>query len=234
MNGIEILHALDSIPEDDRPNAIKEGEKLIYQNSLALTAQDLLGYKDINPRTHKDVIKVLESRSTRKLIVLPRGCFKSSLGSVAFPIWLLISNPNLRVMLDSELYTNSKNLLREIKMHLMSERIVELFGSFKHDSCWNESEIIVNQRTSILKEASVTASGLGAEKTGQHYDVIICDDLNSPNNSGTQEGRDKVIQHYRYNTSILEPNGTMVVIGTRFSEDDLPGFILSQIIGDEE
>lgn len=204
-----------------------------YKHSLAATATTLLGYKDINHHTHSEVVEALESTTKRKLIVMPRGTFKSSICSVAYPIWLLINNPNLRILLDGEVYTNSKNFLREIKLHLVNHRLTNLFGNFETRRCWTEGEIIIQQRKKVLKEASITASGIGSEKTGQHYDVIIMDDLNSPSNSNTQEGREKVIQHYRYNTSILEPDGTMVIVGTRYSETDIIAYALKNEINYE-
>lgn len=218
-------------PLEDKIRWRNADRKECALKSLGFTAKELLGFKELNPYTHKDTIKCLEHETKRKLIILPRGCFKSSLASVSYPIWLLMKNPNLRILLDSELYSNSKNFLREIKGHLRRPELVELFGEFYNDKCWGEGEIIIKQRTRIVKEASITASGIGSEKTGQHFDIIICDDLNSPTNSGTQEGREKVISHYRYNTSILEPEGTMLVIGTRYSENDLPGFIITELIG---
>lgn len=146
----------------------------------------------------------------------------------------MLKNPNERILLDSEIYTNSKNFLREIKGHLEGEEITELFGQFKTDNCWSESEIIIKQRTKVLKEASITAGGIGTEKTGQHYDTIICDDLNSPNNSGTKEGCEKVIQHFRFLKSILEPGGKLVLVGTRYSELDAISFVLHNLINGEE
>lgn len=208
--------------------------KILYKNSLAITAKYLLGYKDITKFTHKDTVDALQGPSKRKLIIMPRGTFKSSITSVAYPIWLLLNNPNLRIMLDGELYSNSKNFLREIKGHLLRPELTSIFGTFKDESCWNEGEILIRQRTKVLKEASITASGIGSEKTGQHYDVIICDDLNSPSNSNTEEGRQKVIDHFRYNISILEPEGILVVVATRYSELDLPGFILHSVIDGNE
>lgn len=204
----------------------------LYKENLFLTARHLLGYKEINPRTHDGIIRALESRTNRKLLVMPRGTFKSSIASVSYPIWLLLRNPNYRILLDSEIYSNSKNFLREIKAHLESKDITELFGEFKSD-CWNEGEAIIKQRTKNLKEASITAGGIGTEKTGQHYDVIIMDDMNSPNNSGTPEGCDKVINHFRYCQSILEPNGILVLIGTRYHERDLIGEVLHNVINQE-
>ena len=161
---------------------------------------------------------------------MPRGSFKSSLCTVAFPIWALLKNPNETILIDSELYSNSKNFLREIKMHLGSEDVVSTFGIFKTEECWNETEIIIRNRTAISKEASITASGIGSEKTGQHFSLVICDDLNSPNNSSTKEGRQKVCDHYRYLNAILNPGGTLIVVGTRYSSDDAIGFVIDNEI----
>lgn len=197
-----------------------------YRESLFRTVHTLLGYKDITANTHLPIVKALESETKRKLICVPRGTFKSSIGCVAYPIWLLLRNPDLRILIDSEKYENSKNFIREIKGKLETQELTSLFGQFKSDSNWAEGSITIRQRTKVLKESSITASGVAANKTGQHYDVIIHDDMNSDKNSQTSEARQKVIDHYRLNTSILEPNGIMVIIGTRYSADDLIGWIL--------
>ena len=88
----------------------------------------------------------------------------------------------------------------------------------------------LGKRSKILKESSIVASGIGANKTSQHFDIIIHDDMNSHKNSQTAEQRKKVIDHYRLNHSILEPNGTLVIIGTRYAADDLIGHILENEI----
>lgn len=201
--------------------------RLYYRDSLYDTSKYLLGYSAINRRTHGEMIANLEDQSVkRKLIVMPRGTFKSTIGCIAYPIWRLIRDPNIRILIDSEIYTNSKNFLREIKAQLENPFLAELFGNFRSDTNWNEGEITIAQRTLPRKEASITCSGLGAIKVGQHYDLIIGDDYNSPRNSLTPEGCQKVIDHYRMQTSILEPTGEMVIIGTRYSESDLIGWIL--------
>lgn len=221
---------LNSLPPAAKLNAGKQMICHIFRNSLFLTATKLLGYKDVNWRTHGEMIHALEAHTKRKLLVMPRGTFKSSLGSVAYPIWCLLRDPNERILIDSEVYTNGKNFLREISSHLLSERMTDLFGSFR-GPVWNEGEIIIAQRNRVSKEASITASGIGAEKTGQHYDRIVMDDLNSPSNSATPEGRNKVINHYRYNMAILEPHGTAAIIGTRYAANDAIGFVLQNEMG---
>lgn len=181
-------------------------------------------------QAHGKLVATLEDATRRKLIVMPRGTFKTSIASVAYPIWLLLRNPNLRIILDSELYTNSKNILREIKSHLTSDAFRELFGDWR-GSTWNEGEIVVSPRTIVKKEASITCSGIGAQKTGQHYDVGILDDMNSPKNSHTPEGCERVVTHFKYYTSILEPDGLLAIVGTRYSANDLIGYVLSNELG---
>lgn len=223
---ILLNNVLSQIPPEKREQAMVKALSSAYRKSLFRTARNLLGYRDVNEKTHGGIIKALESDSKRKLICVPRGCLKSTIACVSFPIWLLINNPNLRILIDSELYTNSRNFLREIKAHLVSPRLTKIYGTFKTEYNWTEKEITIAQRTQVKKEASITVGGVGTTKVGQHYDVIIGDDYNSNKNSATPEGCQKVIDHYRYNTSILEPGGTYVVIGTRYSELDLIGFIL--------
>jgi hypothetical protein len=210
---------------DASPEVLRESLRIAYQRSLFHTAKSLCGYKDIVPRTHLRIVNCLEATNKRKMVCVPRGTFKSSICSVAYPIWLLMNNPNLRILIDSELYTNCVSYLREIKLHLQSEFMIKLFGS-PIGTIWNESEIVIRQRTKILKEPSIAVGGIGTTKVGQHYDYIIGDDYNSPANTATHEQRRKVIDHYQYNQSILDPDGTYAIIGTRYHEDDLIGWII--------
>jgi hypothetical protein len=216
---------MNTQPQVDSDTA-QQAIQLKYKSSLYLTAKYLCGYKLINERTHGDMIAALEDQeTTRKLIVMPRGTFKTSIGLVAYPIWLMIRNPNIRIILDSELWTLSKNSLREIKSHLKGDAFKAAFPDWKM-VLDNQDEMIISTRTVPKKEPTITASGIGAGKTGQHYDYALLDDLNSPRNSHKPELAEQVITHYKYYTSILDPGGTIVVSGTRYSEMDLIGWIM--------
>lgn len=224
---IRLIEELRKAPPGEAASRALDAQREIFKRSLFLFAKCALGYKDLTWRTHGPVCAALEAPTKRKLIVMPRGSFKSSLCSVAYPIWSLCTrNPNLRVLLDSEIYSNSKNFLREIRGHLQTERMVQLYGEFQ-SSTWNEGEATILQRTEIKKEASITCTGIGAEKTGQHYDLAILDDMNSPKNSNTPEGCEKVISHYKYLQSIMEPDATIVIVATRYSAVDLVQRVLN-------
>lgn len=217
--------------DSDTHEALKE----LAREDLFFLGRELLGYQDLKRRTHGSICELLQNTSIRKkLIVTPRGSFKSSLGVVSFSIFRALQNPNVRILIDSELFTNSANFIREIKGHLESADLVQLFGEFKTRSDWTSSTLTIKQRTKNLKESTFTASGIGAEKTGQHYDIIIADDLNSPSNSQTEEGRKKVVDHYRYLNAILEPGGEFVLIGTRYAADDCYGFVIENELDEVE
>lgn len=219
--------ALTHLPIQTQYEAVLEGMRMKARANIYYTCKTLLGYKHMTPHTHQEMCDALQAPTKRKLIVMPRGTFKSSIGVVGYSIWSLINNPNLRILIDSEVYLNSRNFLREIKAHLQSEWFVKLFGSFRSENNWNEAEITISQRTTTLKEASITCGGIDTVKVGQHYDIIIADDLNSGNNSLTREGCEKVIRHYQMSMAILEPEGTFIVIGTRYNVNDIPGYILA-------
>jgi hypothetical protein len=225
-----IEEKIRSLSPEDQHKALKAIKQNLFKADLFAFCH-LLGFKDVTWRTHGQIITILEAPSRRKLIVVPRGSLKSSIACVAYPIQRLIQNPDERILIDSELFTNSKNFIREIKGHFMNRALVELYGTFYNPKNWNEGEITIRQRTKVLKEASITAGGIGTTKVGQHYTIIIGDDYNSNKNSATPEGRQKVIDHFRYNMSILEPGGTYVLTATRYAEDDVPGFILSHLVG---
>lgn len=223
----------NSLPPEARPAFYNTLTALKYKQDLFTLAKNGLGYDLMTERTHRPITNMLMSPTKKKLLVIPRGCFKSSIASISFPIWLLINDPNRRILIDSELYTNSSRFIREIRGHLESKHMTDLFGKFVGPT-WSESEIIIAQRTKVYKEASLTASGIGAQKTSQHYDFIIADDLSSIDNSMTQDQREKVYDHYRLYISLLEPGGTIVVIGTRYSYGDLIQYILDNEILPEQ
>lgn len=220
---------LSDYPEDVQIEFRKERIRKRAKASLFYYAKYIAGYDQMTVQTHKPICDMLQSPTKKKLLVVPRGCFKSSIASISFPEWLLINDPNKRILIDSELYTNSCKFMREIKGHLESDLHKSLFGDFVGNK-WAEDEIVIRQRSKIFKEASVTCSGIGAQKTSQHYDVIIADDLSSIDNSMTKDQRQKVFDHYRLYISLLEPGGTIVVIGTRFSMGDIVQFIIDNEI----
>lgn len=215
-----------------RPHEKNESLKYVLLDSLYLFAH-FLGYTEVNPRTHGETIACLESHHQRKLITIPRGAFKSSLASISYPLWCLLRNPNERILIDSEVYSNAVLYLRVIKEHMKAEDFIQVFGDLE-GPVWQEGSIVTANRTKKYKEPSITCGGVATTRVGMHYSRIIGDDYNSRENSKTRELAQGVIDHFRYNLNILEPDGEYVIIGTRYSEDDLLGFVLREVLGKKD
>lgn len=201
-----------------------------YKRSLWHTANDLCGLRDMTHNTHMPMIRALEAPTLRKLICVPRGTFKSSVVSVAYAIWVMIREPNCRILLDADIYKNAKDLLKQVKGILTSNEFIEIFGDWRTDT-WNEGEIIISPRTKNLRSPTITVGGITTSKVGQHYTHIIADDYNTADTSSTPEQRKKVIEHYQMNQAILDPGGVYCIVGTRYHEDDLIGWVLRNELG---
>lgn len=190
----------------------------------------ILGYKDMEPKTHRPVCEFLSDGKLRKHLELSRGCFKSSVGTIGYTIQSVAKNPNIRILIDNEVYANSKAFLREIKSHMERDDVLALYPQLRPNKRindgWTEATVIVEARTRETKEPNISCAGLDQIKVGMHYDLIIMDDLVSPRNVTTREQIDKVIQHYKLALSLLEPGGQLIIIGTRYNYADLYGYIM--------
>ena len=72
-----------------------------------------------------------------------------------------------------------------------------------------------------IREPSVICQGIYGNITGMRADLIICDDVEVPNTSNTQQKREMLRERLRELDFILSPNGTMIYIGTPHTMDTI-------------
>lgn len=204
------------------------------KKDLAYLMTEILGYKNL-ASIHQEVAQTLtkvETGKKRGLFLLPRGHLKSTEITISYTIQRILRDPNVRILITNALLDNSKGFLREIKSHFeKNERLTALFGETRNeDEKWSESQIIVKSRRAFHKEPTVQITSVDKSVVSQHYDLIIADDLVTRESISTKEQRTKLIKYYKDILDLLEPGGTLVVIGTRWHYDDLYGWILSENI----
>jgi predicted phage terminase large subunit-like protein len=169
----------------------------------------------------------------KKLVMLPRNSFKSTVVTQCLVIWLLWHNQDLRIMIDSETLGNGKLYLAGIKDQIENNERLKLIctnekGEYllepnkKIAGGFTEEGIILLHRKKLgMKEPTIFCSGVDNARTGMHPDVIIMDDLVSERNVGTETQLNKVKDHYRFSLSLLEVGGLQIVVGTRYHMADL-------------
>ena len=191
----------------------------------------ILGYKDMEPRTHLPLCRFVSDKTKRKKHAeYPRGTFKSSGVTIGYTVQSIANDNEIRILIDNEVYGNSKAFLREIKGHLENPRVLELYPGLapnkRVNEGWTESSVIVSGRKVQRKEPTITCAGTDQIKVGMHYDLIIMDDLVSNKNVSNPEQIKKIIEHYKMAMSLLEPEGELIVLGTRYHYMDLYGHLL--------
>jgi hypothetical protein len=66
-------------------------ERFKSQKSLFYFTRAILGFRKLTPYLHKKVCDFIQDpRYKRKLLLLPRGHYKSTIATIAYPLWLLI------------------------------------------------------------------------------------------------------------------------------------------------
>lgn len=200
---------------EEQFNTIRRG----CQTSMYILAKNFLGYPDWD-KVHDDMERFLLKPARKKALLLPRNHLKSTFGTITFAIMNICKNPNIRILIGNGVWDISRTFLSEIKAQLETSNLKYFFGDFI-SARWNADEIIVKQRTKALKEPTIMTTGVEAETTGGHYDLIILDDLVGLQNSQTPEQRAKVKRFRRSMINLLEPKGGLLVeIGTRWHLDD--------------
>lgn len=197
------------------------------RSSLHFLSTVILGYTDWDA-LHDDIEKFLIKPSAKKLLLVPRGHLKTSIVTKAFPIKCLLNDFNARILIANQVWDRARDMLQEIKGFLTNKsELPKIFGEFVSDR-WREDGVVIRQRTKSLSAPSIGTTGVEAEQTSAHYDVILLDDIVGKENYKTPEQRAKTLEFYRSTLSLLEPAGMLIVVGTRWHMDDIYGHILDE------
>lgn len=169
---------------------------------------------------------LMQSTKKRKLILMPRGHLKTSIVTVGLTIQHILKDPNTTILLANAVWDNARSFLSEIKEYLTTKsKLYYLYGKYESYR-WNQDEIMVKQRKKANKTPTVSTAGIDKALASQHYKVIICDDIVNRQTISTEEQRDKVKKFYSDLLDLLEPDGTLYLVGTRWHDADLYGDII--------
>lgn len=214
--------------------AKKELESRKYLEDLFLFNTEILQVEDQGKlgKFHRDLCNiVMDKENNKKLILVPRGHLKSTLITVGYSLLRICQDPSIRILIANATYNMATAFLSQIKKHLTSnEKLKDYYGDLATESDkWSENMISVKRAKAFQrKEATVTAVGVDTAIVSQHYDIIIMDDIVNRDYINTQEQIEKTILFYKDALDLLEPNGMLIIIGTRWHDADLYGWILDK------
>jgi hypothetical protein len=201
------------------------------------------------------IVKLLESEDKEHLVVnVAPGAGKSTLfHDVA--VWCIVRNRGVRVLYGSISLALAKMYSRRIRETL--ERPVPIqpdpelvrkglalnaegclsvdYGRFKptdKGALWRAEEFIVEQHQQSgldNKEPTVRAYGFDSEFIGHRADLVLFDDVASPENAKESTARDRLLERWDSMAEArVDPGGLIAVIGQRLGSSDLYAYCLSK------
>jgi len=192
-------------------------------------SKDILGYDKLTD-AHKPWFDEAENPAKRKLFLKSRGTYKSTIYTVSYIIWRLVQNPNERILIANSVSDNAEAFLREISAHfLRNEKFIAIFGNMLDSKAAKVSSLTVTNRTKHYKEPSISTIGVLGNLVSSHYSLIICDDLVNTNDRESSIIRDKKKAWFLDLLSILDPDGELICVGTRWHSDDLYNYIINEL-----
>lgn len=201
------------------------------------------------------IVELLESEEKEHLVVnVAPGAGKSTLfHDVA--VWCIVRNRGVRVLYGSISLALAKMYSRRIRETL--ERPVPIqpdpelvrkglalnaegclsvdYGRFKptdKGALWRAEEFIVEQHSQSgldNKEPTVRAYGFDSEFIGHRADLVLFDDVASPENAKESTARDRLLERWDSMAEArVDPGGLIAVIGQRLGSADLYAYCLSK------
>ncbi len=150
-----------------------------------------------------------------KLVLWPRGSYKTAVFDVGHICWLIAKDPNVRIFVASETETLSSEIVDQVMKIVDSQWFRDRFGIHKGKQ-WRQGDSFTSaQRTRLGgKEPTVQAISVGVVTVGMHWDFGFMDDVCGQKNTSTPEQIEKLWGWFGEMLSQLDPGARLFVIGT--------------------
>lgn len=221
-------------PEGVEMDEMREVLRERGKRDLYFLAKGVLGFHKMVPHLHKPAADFMSDLgSKRKLGVLPRGFYKTSLWTMADSVRLIINDRNTSILIVNETQSNARKFLRKIKSFFERNDVFkwlypEVIPDFSKVKRWSADEMEV-PRTEDWAEATIEVMGLGA-KTSRHFPRIKFDDLVSVAAADSPALMDKAKDEVAYAEPLLRDPAEDYIdyVGTRWGNDDVINHLIEE------
>ena len=179
-------------------------------------------HKDICRRLEKFSQDVVEKKSPRLMLFMPPRHGKSTLASIAFPAWHLGRNPDHEFISCSYSGSLAMGFSRKVRQ-LLREPTYKTAFKTRLDPDSQSAEAWLT-----TAGGGFVAAGVGGGITGKGAHILVIDDpVKNREDAESQNNRDANWDWYTSTAyTRLAPGGGVLVILTRWHDDDLAGRLL--------
>jgi predicted phage terminase large subunit-like protein len=184
-------------------------------------------HKDIAARLEQFLKDVVDKKSPRLMLQLPPRSGKSRLASHFFPAWAIGNHPWLEVIACSY----AASLAMEF-----SKSVRELLRSAEYAAVFPEAKLHPDEQNAegwkTTGGGGYLPAGVGGPITGRGSHILIIDDpVKNAEEADSQTDREAKKAWYQSTAyTRLAPGGGVLVIQTRWHQDDLSGWLEAEML----
>jgi predicted phage terminase large subunit-like protein len=227
----------EKLPQEVMVRAYQLGERLGVIDTTALARKEFLEFVKlvwpsfIAGKHHRDIAEKFEAIARgelkRVIINLPPRHTKSEFASYLFPAWMIGRNPHLKIMQATHTADLSVRFGRKVKNLMESEEYKKIFQT----KLRSDSKAAYRWETDDGGE--YYAAGVGGSIAGRGADLFIVDDPHSEQDAMSPTALENAWEWYSSGPrQRLQPGGTIILVMTRWGENDLTARLLRQSAND--
>ena len=215
---------------------LKELREKLFQQVLTTAKTDFLTFVklmspflvvDFKMGRHIELLaeklqRVKEGKLKRLMVFLPPRSSKSLICSKLFPAWYMGNNPSHELLTVSHSDQLAADFGRAVRDIVNYDLYREMFPGTTL-----RSDVRAAGKWQTNQNGVYIAAGVRSQIAGRGCHVALLDDVMSEEDAFSEAGRRYVKEWYPAGLRTrLMPNGSIVIINTRFHEDDLCGWLL--------
>lgn len=181
-------------------------------------------HHDICRRLEKFVAAVERGESPRLILAMPPRAGKSLLASDMFPSWVFGKHPDWEIIMTSYAVSLPIEFSRNIRDRVQDPSYTQVFPStlLREDTTGVE-------KWRLTLGGGLRAAGVGGGITGMGANILIVDDPFADDEEAQSDNNRAKVKAWFSSTAMtrLAPNNGVLIIATRWHDDDLSGHCLA-------
>lgn len=230
--GVQKMQAVEKKAEEQWELAQKDLAKreLARRHFLPFVLRFMPTYKagwvhqDICRRLEKFVEAIERGESPRLILAMPPRAGKSLLASDMFPSWALGKHPEWEIISTSYAVTLPIGFSRNIKTRLQEPSYKVVFPATEL-----RADAQAVEQWKLTAGGGYRAAGVGGGITGMGANILIIDDPFADDEDAQSDNNRQKVKDWFTSTAMtrLAPNSGVLIIATRWHDDDLSGHCLT-------
>lgn len=208
-----------------------------YRTDLYALCCEVLGMEDLrlNPKLFRRMAQWATTWQPHKFIKIclaARGFFKTSICNEGRCIQEILNDPQAQILNGRSVQENAEGTVKAIRSHIDQNRVLKfLYPEIRPGNPWSVKKFSV-KRPFDTQACTMEAWGIGASQTSLHYGHgkgslgIVLDDLEDKETANSEITRVSSKEAFYYCFHLLNPGSYVMVIGTRYPEDDMYGWVM--------